>query len=348
MAQSTQYSQVPLPSPVTYDEERPIFEVIDQSWSIEKIAKEHCPPSWEQVFKSAEDELINISQNLLAEEAKGRFFVPLKRDIFAAFDKVPLHKVRVVIVGQDPYYQMITHGGETIPKATGLSFSVRMDDDIPVSLRNIYKELARSINGFQVPDHGDLSSWADQGVLMINKIMTLVPSDHNDKKKNRHEAMWMDFLDKVFKALAQVNPTCIYLLWGKDAQAVRSQLGTKSIILEAPHPSGFSAHLGFIGCNHFVKVNSHLVEQGLSPINWQIPLAGAVRTVSPQLESSPRLANIDVADLPSQVTAAIKGKKQNNDVSNSSQTVRKKPTILPRVGTTSAQSSMNIPGYAPP
>lgn len=239
-----------------------VDKMIDQNWTIEQIAK-LPPPSWEGVFESSTNELRDVSGILDEQERSYGMYFPLKRDIFSAFHYTPLDKVKVVIIGQDPYHQSIVVDGQSVPRATGMSFSVRKEDSIPSSLQNIYKELSDTVSGFQAPYHGDLTHWAVQGILMLNTCLTVMPG-----KPGSHGDIWLGFANKVFKAIARVNPRCIYLLWGKEAQKLSPMLGDKSVILEAAHPSGFSARRGFFGCNHFVLVNEHLVKQGKTGINW--------------------------------------------------------------------------------
>lgn len=238
---------------------------IDQTWSIEKIATEAPPVTWENVFQDAKHELSDVSQILNEQERMYGTYYPLKKDIFAAFQYTPLNNVKVVIVGQDPYHQTISIHGQSVPRAVGLSFSVRREDSTPSSLQNIYTELANTVRGFTKPDHGDLREWARQGVLLLNMCLTVRPS-----QAGSHGDIWLGFNNKVFKAIAAVNPYCIFMLWGKEAQKVKPMLGERSTILEAAHPSGLSARKGFFGCNHFNLANDALIRQGKVGINWRI------------------------------------------------------------------------------
>jgi uracil-DNA glycosylase len=242
-----------------------IEKVIDESWTVEDIAKNAPPPSWKAVFEDAMPELMDITEVLAEQEAKFGSYYPLKKDIFKAFHLTPLKQVKVVIVGQDPYPQTISLNGKATPRAVGLSFSVRQEDIVPSSLSNIYKELSDSIPGFQIPDHGDLREWALQGVLLLNMCLTLQPG-----KPASHGDIWLGFIYKVLKAIASVNAHCIFLLWGKHAQDLKVMLGERSVVLEAAHPSGYSARTGFFGCGHFKTVNEILIKQGKIGINWQI------------------------------------------------------------------------------
>lgn len=180
---------------------------IEQSWTIEEIAKEAVPESWEAVFESARTELKDVSDILVEQEREYGDFYPLKQDIFSAFNKTKLPDVKLVIVGQDPYHQTINCNGKSMPRATGLAFSVRECDSIPSSLQNIFTELTSDIPGFVQPRHGDLSDWAAQGVFLINRCLTVRPG-----QANSHDEIWLGFLNKVFKAIAAVNPYCVYML----------------------------------------------------------------------------------------------------------------------------------------
>jgi uracil-DNA glycosylase len=275
---------------------------IDQTWSIERIANEVPPRTWEAVFEDAKPELHDVSMILEEQERIYGQFYPLKKDIFAAFNYTSLDKVKAVILGQDPYHQIININGVALPRAVGLSFSVRREDSIPSSLQNIFTELSHSVRGFTKPDHGDLREWAYQGVLLLNTCLTVRPG-----QPGSHGEIWLGFIKKVFKAIAAVNPYCVYMLWGREAQKVIPMLGEHSVILEAAHPSGHSAKYGFFGCNHFNLTNEALIRQGKVGINWKIsPLAEltspAVKvTSSLQLLNNghqPKLAPVNVSMLP--------------------------------------------------
>ena len=242
-----------------------IRPLIGQDWSLERIAREAKPPTWEKVWDDASHELKDVSEILDNQEKTYGQYYPLKRDIFNAFWLTKLSNVKVVILGQDPYHQTISVNGGTVPRAIGLSFSVRREDAIPSSLKNIYTELANSVRGFVRPDHGDLTEWAEQGVLLLNSCLTVRPG-----APGSHGDIWLGFISKVFKAIATINPYCVFLLWGRDAQKVKPMLGERSFILEAAHPSGLSANRGFFGCNHFNEMNKYLMKLDKPAINWKI------------------------------------------------------------------------------
>lgn len=241
---------------------------VDQSWTIGRIMREYPPDTWGEAFAEALPDIEGIPggrglDEILAEdEAKYGMYYPLKKDIFNAFRLTPLNKVRVIIIGQDPYHQTLP-GGD--PRAVGMSFSVRKSDAIPSSLNNIYKELQNTVHGFEPPNHGDLSEWAQQGVLMLNTCLSVRPG-----QAGSHGDIWMGFVTKMLRKIAEVRPKAIFLLWGRHAQKLQFLLDSKAIILEAAHPSGLSARRGFFGCNHFRQVNDILISMGEAPINWQI------------------------------------------------------------------------------
>jgi uracil-DNA glycosylase len=194
---------------------------------------------------------------LLKEKQEGKIVYPPGSLIFNAFNHTPFDDVRVVIIGQDPY-----HGPN---QAHGLSFSVQKGIPIPPSLRNIYKELASDIPGFKLPGHGDLTKWADQGVLMLNASLTVRANEAGSHQK----IGWETFTNQAIKALADQRKGIVFLLWGKFAQSKAAFIDpTKHFILNAPHPSPLAQ--GFIGCKHFSQTNAILERNGSKGIDWQI------------------------------------------------------------------------------
>lgn len=184
-------------------------------------------------------------------------YPPLSQ-IFAAFNAVKYDELKVVILGQDPYYNE--------GQANGLAFSTNKGQPLPSSLLNIIKELKSDV-GIPTPLHGDLSCWAQQGVLLLNTVLTV----RQGKPASHRGIGWEEFTDTVIKKLNEHPNRIIYLLWGKDAQAKMPLIDTsRHFCLCAPHPSPLSAHRGFFGCKHFSKVNQILTRIGQKPIDWQI------------------------------------------------------------------------------
>lgn len=184
---------------------------------------------------------------------------PPADDIFNAFHFTPLSKVKVLILGQDPYHNE--------NQAHGLSFSVpESQRDIPPSLQNIYKEL-QSDCGCYIPDNGYLKKWADQGVLLLNTVLTV-----RAHQANSHQGRgWEQFTDAVIQAVNAQDRPIVYMLWGSPAQKKIPMLNNqKHLILKAPHPSPLSAYRGFFGCHHFSQANKFLSDNGIEPIDWQI------------------------------------------------------------------------------
>jgi len=183
---------------------------------------------------------------------------PPSKDIFNALHLTPLKKVKVVILGQDPYHEE--------GQAHGLSFSVPEGETIPPSLRNIYKELHNDL-GCRIPNNGYLKKWADEGVLLLNSVLTVrsgAAASHQNKG-------WEIFTDRIIKAVNDEDRPLVYMLWGRYARAKKAILDNeKQLILEAAHPSPLSANNGFFGCAHFSKCNAFLEKNGLEPIDWQI------------------------------------------------------------------------------
>ena len=192
------------------------------------------------------------------EEYRTRLIYPPAEDIFNAFAFTPLSQVKVVILGQDPY-----HGDG---QAHGLSFSVKPDVEIPPSLENIYQELHEDC-GCYIPDNGYLKKWADQGVLLLNTVLTV-----RAHQANSHRGIgWEEFTNAAIRILNEQERPIVFLLWGRPAQMKKSMLtNPKHCILEAPHPSPLSAYRGFFGCRHFSRANKFLKEHGVQPVDWQI------------------------------------------------------------------------------
>ncbi|WP_370981490.1 uracil-DNA glycosylase [Agaribacterium sp. ZY112] len=200
-----------------------------------------------------------LRQFLQQEKAKGKNIYPSGSDIFNALNSTPFDRVKLVILGQDPY-----HGPG---QAHGLSFSVPRGIATPPSLQNIFKEQQRSLN-LAIPSHGCLQSWADQGVLLLNATLTVERANAGSHQRKG----WEQFTDAVVAALNAKRNNVVYLLWGAYAQKKGRVIdAARNLVLKSPHPSPLSAHRGFIGNDHFVVANNYLQEKGLSPINWALP-----------------------------------------------------------------------------
>lgn len=192
------------------------------------------------------------------ERLAGKVIYPPAADAFNAFRFTEFGDVKVVILGQDPY-----HGPN---QAHGLCFSVLPGVKTPPSLVNIYKELVQDIPGFVTPQHGYLKSWAEQGVLLLNTVLTV----EQGMAHSHANTGWETFTDRVIEAVNQQREGVVFLLWGSHAQKKGSMIDrSKHHVLVAPHPSPLSAHRGFLGCKHFSKTNQLLIEQGKAPVNWQ-------------------------------------------------------------------------------
>jgi uracil-DNA glycosylase len=218
------------------------------------------PLTWQEFIDSEkEQEYLQKTLAFVASERQaGKSIFPPENDVFNAFHVTELSEVNVVILGQDPY-----HGPN---QAHGLCFSVKPGVKIPPSLKNIYKELANDIDGFAIPDHGYLQHWAEQGVLLLNTVLTVEQGHAHSHAK----LGWETFTDRVMEAINQSRDNVVFLLWGSHAQKKGAMIDrNRHRVLLAPHPSPLSAHRGFLGCGHFSQTNQYLCEIGRKPIDWQ-------------------------------------------------------------------------------
>lgn len=219
-------------------------ETLDKSW------RDQIGPEFEKPYMQ------RLSDFLDQERANGITVFPSAPDIFNAMAETPFDQIKVVILGQDPY-----HGAG---QAHGLSFSVRDGIKKPPSLKNIHKEIERSL-GKPAPDSGNLTAWAEQGVLLLNATLTVREGAAGSHQKKG----WEEFTDAVIARINAATDHTVFLLWGSHAQKKGAMIDrTKHLVLEAPHPSPLSAHRGFLGCNHFVEANDYLTANGRDPINW--------------------------------------------------------------------------------
>jgi len=215
---------------------------------------------WENALKDEfhKEYYLNLYK-FVKKEYETHVVYPPSDKIYSAMHLTKLEDVKVVILGQDPYHEE--------GQAHGLSFSVQPGVKIPPSLVNIYKELQDDLGCF-VPNNGYLKPWAEQGVLMLNTLLTVRAHEafsHKDKG-------WEEFTDAIIKAVNAQDRPIVFMLWGSPAQKKASMLNNKKhLILKAPHPSPLSAYRGFFGCKHFSKCNEFLKENGIEPIDWQIP-----------------------------------------------------------------------------
>lgn len=217
------------------------------------------PKGWETVLSEEfKKPYYSKLYKTIKSEYDTRVVYPPSEEIFTAFNLTDLEKVKVLILGQDPYHEP--------GQAHGLSFSVKPGIQIPPSLMNIYKELHDEM-GLYIPNNGFLTKWADQGVLMLNTVLTV-----RAHSANSHKGIgWEEFTDAAIKALNDLDKPIVYMLWGSNAGSKAKMLNNKKqLVLQAPHPSPLSSYRGFFGCNHFVKCNEFLKANGLDEIDWQI------------------------------------------------------------------------------
>ena len=216
--------------------------------------------SWKEVLKNefGKPYFLQIVQHLRIEKSQNKIIYPPGGCIFSAFEKTPVDKVKVVILGQDPY-----HGAG---QAHGLCFSVPNGIAAPPSLINIFKELHEDI-GVPIPNHGNLSKWAEQGVMLLNASLTVRANEPMSHSK----IGWADFTNTVIKKISDEKKHVVFMLWGKFAQEKRILIDeTKHLVLRAAHPSPLSAFSGFFGCRHFSKANEFLTSHGIDPVDWKL------------------------------------------------------------------------------
>lgn len=217
-------------------------------------------PSWEPLFKKEiQTEYFKKLHNYLDSEKKNHAVFPPENEIFHAFEVVSLQKLKVVILGQDPY-----HGkGE----AHGLSFSVKPHVKVPPSLKNIYKEIKDDLD-IEPPNHGYLESWARQGVMLLNTTLTV----RKDSPGSHQKKGWENFTDKAIEFISAQKKHVVFFLWGNHAKQKEPLINNKQhLVLKAAHPSPFSARSGFFGCRHFSKANEYLSYHNNIPIDWSLP-----------------------------------------------------------------------------
>jgi uracil-DNA glycosylase len=233
----------------------------------------HLEAGWKQALADEFEQpyMVALRAFLLEQKALGKVVYPPGPEIFNALDSAPLEAVRVVIIGQDPY-----HGPG---QAHGLSFSVPPGVRPPPSLQNIFKELQRDL-GLPMPSHGCLQSWAAQGVMLLNAVLT-VEQGLAGSHANRG---WERFTSRVIDILNQQREHLVFMLWGSHAQKKGQQIDRqRHLVLTSVHPSPLSAHRGFIGNGHFSRANAYLEEHGMAPIDWSLPdsTVGVINATAP-------------------------------------------------------------------
>jgi len=214
--------------------------------------------SWDVALSDFFDsKLFNDINNSLKNDIDANETIyPEESNIFNAFNSTPFNKIKVVILGQDPY-----HGKG---QAHGLSFSVLKGVKLPPSLQNIFKEL-QADEGVEIPESGDLTSWAEQGVLLLNSILTVRAS----QPASHHKIGWEQFTDNVIKKISDDRENIVFILWGNYAKSKKDLINSeKHCIIESVHPSPFSAYNGFFGSKPFSKTNKYLISKGVKPIEW--------------------------------------------------------------------------------
>lgn len=236
--------------------------VVVQGGELESLFTEK---TWLDVFAESEFQKSYFKQlsAFLSNEFKTQKVFPPKEHIFRCFNTLPIDKVKVVIIGQDPYHNY--------NQAMGLCFSVNKGIQTPGSLLNMYKELKSDLN-CRIPTHGDLSKWQSQGILMLNTSLTVRAHNANSHSKKG----WEQFTDKAIEELAKARKNIVFLLWGKNAQDKEKLIkrsGREHLVLKSAHPSGLSAHRGFFGNKHFSQTNAYLKKNMIEPIDWQIESA---------------------------------------------------------------------------
>lgn len=219
------------------------------------------PTTWQDALGTEKQQpyFVALWERVKAARRAGETIYPPSAEVFSALASTAFDQVKVVILGQDPY-----HGPG---QAHGLAFSVKPQVDIPPSLRNIYLELANDIAGFAIPRHGYLQKWAEQGVLLLNTVLTVQAGQAH----SHANWGWETFTDRVVAQLNTHRRGLVFMLWGSHAKKKGAMIDRqRHLVLQAPHPSPLSAHRGFLGCRHFSQANAYLVGQGVGAIDWQV------------------------------------------------------------------------------
>jgi len=226
----------------------------------------NLPSQWQTLIEQEQRKpyFSNLQAEIAQQRQNGEVIFPFEEDVYNAFKYVDLADLKVVILGQDPYHGV---GATGKPQAHGLAFSVQQGIKVPPSLANIYKELVQDIESFTTPDHGCLTAWAQQGVLLLNTVLTV-----KQGQANSHANLgWEQFTDVIIDAVNRLNSGCVFILWGSHAQKKGKAIdNNKHCILTGPHPSPLSAYRGFFGCQHFSQANKWLADHNLPTIDWRL------------------------------------------------------------------------------
>lgn len=222
-------------------------------------------PYWQQIIKQEQSQnyYCQLQAKIAEQRSQGIEIFPKEEDVFRAFEYCDLADINVVILGQDPYHGIV----DNIPQAHGLAFSVQNGIKVPPSLVNIYKELSTDIDGFITPTLGNLTAWAEQGVLLLNTVLTVQKGQAHSHAK----LGWEVFTDKIIETINQHNDGCVFILWGAHAQKKGRNIDeSKHFILKGSHPSPLSVYRGFYGSKPFSKANTWLVSIGKLAIDWHV------------------------------------------------------------------------------
>jgi len=232
-------------------------------------------PDWQKTIEheQLQDYFCQLQAEITNQRTQGVAIFPEEKDVFRAFEFADLADIKVVVLGQDPYHGVSGKAAlkqgmpDNIPQAHGLAFSVQSGVKVPPSLVNIYKELTTDIDNFVTPTHGNLTAWAEQGVLLLNTVLTVQQGlAHSHAKLG-----WETFTDKIIEAVNSHNKGCVFILWGAHAQKKGRNIDDKKhLVLNGPHPSPLSAYRGFFGSKPFSKANTWLQAQGKTPIDWHL------------------------------------------------------------------------------
>jgi uracil-DNA glycosylase len=238
-----------------------VLPLIDQSWTVERIFEEYQPYGWEKLFEECKDEIKDISDYLKEKEDEDGSWFPMKKDLLKPFELVTPENVKVVIFGNYPYDKRTTDGE---PMADGLAFSTRQISPV---LKTIFQEVKNCIPNFEIPLNGSLESWTSNGVLLINRSLTVQPN-----KANSHGNIWLGFIRKLILFLNEVNQNAVYLLWGQDNKMLKEHISNKNPVLISGYPNAksFEINQTFEGCKHFKLANEILQKKNIPVVNWNL------------------------------------------------------------------------------